>query len=297
MTPVEQQRSLKSSNPILARPQFRRRGGQKTAVGDPRAGIAVAQGRIGTGKDLDQVCEDDPAPMPLSVGDLMTMGDVLSRALAGFGVTALTAALSWTLLPHAPIGAVASYGIAAGAGLVAAALVVIQCRRKPPSATLALTFAAFQGVFLGVLSATVSSHLSPGLFVQTVLGTMATSAGALLVYKLHWMRVHRRLYGFVGAALFGLGFLALADLILFPFTGADVLGLRPAGLGVFMGLVGVVLAASLLPLHFRKIEDALTYGAPRDRSWLAAFGLTLSLAWLYVETVRVLTLFPDEELY
>lgn len=227
----------------------------------------------------------------------MTMDDVLSRALAGLAVTTLAAALSWTLLPHAPFGAVASYGIAAGAGLVAAALVVIQCRRKPPSATLALTFAAFQGVFLGVLSATVSSHLSPGVFVQTVLGTMATSAGVLLAYKLHWMRVNRRLYGFVGAALLGLCFLALADWILFPFTGPDTLGLHPAGLGVFVGIVGVVLAASFLPLHFRKIEDGITYGVPRDRSWLAAFGLTLSLSWLYVETVRLLTLFPGEELY
>jgi uncharacterized YccA/Bax inhibitor family protein len=297
VTPVERQRSLKSSNPILARPQFRRRGGQKTAARDPRAGIAAAQSRIRTGKDLDQVHEDDSAPLPFSVGDLMTMDDVLSRALAGLGVTALAAALSWTLLPHVSIGAAAAYGIAAGAGLVAAALVVIQCRRKPPSPTLPLTFAAFQGVFLGVLSTTVSSHLSPGVFVQLVLGTMTTSAGALLAYKLHWMRVNRRLHGFVGAALLGLCFLALADLVLFPLTGADVLGLRPAGLGVFMGLMGVVLAASFLSLHFRKIEDGIKYGAPRDQSWLAAFGLTLTLSWLYVETVRLLTLFPGEEVY
>ncbi len=297
MTPVQQQRWLKSSNPILARPQFRRRGGQKTVARDPRAGIAVAQSRIGTGKDLDQVYADDPAPLPFSVGDLMTMDDVLARALAGLGVTALAAALSWTLLPHTRIGAVAAYGIAAGAGLVAAVLVVNQCRRKPPSPSLTLTFAVLQGVFLGVLSATVSSHLSPGVFVQLVLGTMTTSAGALLAYKLHWMRANRRLYGFVGAALLGLCFLAVADLILFPLAGADVLGLRPAGLGVFMGLAGVVLAATFLPLHFRKIEDGIKYGVPRDQSWLAAFGLTLSLSWLYVETVRLLTLFPGEELY
>ncbi|WP_409467906.1 Bax inhibitor-1/YccA family membrane protein [Streptomyces sp. HC307] len=297
MTPVEQQRSLKSSNPILSRPQFKRRGGQKTAARDPRAGIAVAQSRIGTGKDLDQVHEDDSAPLPLSVGDLMTMDDVLSRALAGLGVTALAAALSWTLLPYAPLGAAVAYGIAAGAGLVAAALVVIQRRRKPPSPALPLTFAAFQGVFLGVLSATASSDLSPGVFVQLVLGTMATSAGVLLAYKLHWMRVNRRLYGFVGAALCGVCFLGLADWTLLPLTGADVLGLHPAGLGVFMGLLGVVLAASFLSLHFRKVEDAIKYGAPRDQSWLAAFGLTLTLTWLYVETVRLLTLFPGEELY
>ncbi|MFE3906483.1 Bax inhibitor-1/YccA family protein [Streptomyces sp. NPDC059153] len=294
MTTVEQQRSLKSSNPILSRPQFRQQGGQKTAVRDPRAGIAVARERIGAGKDPEQVHADDPAPLPLLVGDLMTMDDVLPRVAAALGVTALTAVLSW-ILP--PLGTAASYGIAAGAGLLAAALVVIQCHRNQPSPALILTFAAFQGVFLGVLSMTVSSHLSPGVFVQTVLGTMAAAAGALLAYKLHWMRVHRRFYGLVGAALLGVGFLALADWILIPLVGADGLGLRPVGLGVVMGVLGAVLGASFLPLHFRQVEDGIRYGVSRDQSWPAAFGLTLTLVWLYVETVRLFTLFPGEDLY
>ncbi|MFF4836318.1 Bax inhibitor-1/YccA family protein [Streptomyces sp. NPDC001315] len=298
MTPVEQQRSLTSSNPILSRPQFRRRGGQKTAAKDPRAGIAVARGRVGAGgQDLDQFREDDHAPLPLLVADLMTMDDVLSRAATGLAVTALAAALSWTLPAHTPLGTAAGYGIAAGAGLVAAALVVIQRRRNLPSPTLTLAFAAFQGLFLGVFSTTVSSHISPGVLVQTVLGTMAASAGVLLAHKLHWTRANRRFYPFVGAGLLGLCFLALADWILFPLMGADGLGLRTAGLGVLTGLVGVVLAASLLPLYFRKVEDGIACGASRDQSWTAAFGLTLTLAWLYVETVRLLTLFPSEELY
>lgn len=296
MTAVEQQRSLKSSNPILSRPQFTRRGGQKTAVRDPGAGIAVARDRIRAGKDLEQVYADGPTPLPIFIGDLMTMDDVLSRAAATLGVTALTAVLSWTLLPLTPLGTAASYGIAAGAGLLAAALVVIQRRRNLPSPSLSLTFAAFQGVFLSVLSTTVSSHLSPGVFVQTVLGTMAASAGSLLAYKLHWMRVNRRSYGFVGAALLGGCFLALADWILFPLMGADGLGLRPAGLCVVMGFTGVVLGVSFLSLHVRQVEDGIRYGVSRDQSWTSALGLALTLAWLYVETVRLFTLFPCEEL-
>ncbi|MET7694910.1 Bax inhibitor-1/YccA family protein [Streptomyces sp. NPDC005483] len=301
MTPVEQQRSLKSSNPILARPQFGRRGGQKTAARDPRAGIAVAQSRLGKAQeqdlDRDPPYADGSAPLPFSVGDLMTMDDVLARTLAGLAVTALAAVLSWTLLPYSPFGAPVAYGIAAGAGLAAAALVVVQCRSQVPSPARTLAFAGFQGVFLGVLSATVSGHLSPGVLVQPVLATMATSAGVLLAHKLHWMRVHRRFYGFTGGALLGTCLLALADWTLFPVTGWDVLGLRPFGLGVFTGLVGVVLAASFLSLHFRKIEEAITHGAPGSRSWLAAFGLTLTLSWLYVEAVRLLTLFPGEDYY
>ncbi|KUN18593.1 hypothetical protein AQJ23_39685 [Streptomyces antibioticus] len=297
MTPVEQHRSLKSSNPILASPRFERRGGQKTVARDPRAGIAVVPGRSATAQDLDADHEKDTGPLPLTVGDLMTMADVLPRWLTGLGVTALAVVLSWTLLPGLPLGTVAAYVLATGAGLLAAALVVVQCRRKQPSPTPALTFAALQGVCLGVLSATAFSRLAPGLLVQTILGTMATSAGVLLAYLLRWMRVHRRRYGFAGAVVLALCFQALADTALFPLMGADRLGLRSVGLGVLMALVGVALTVSFLPLHLRRVEGAITRGVARDQRWPAAFGLTLGLTWLYVETLRLLTLYPADDFY
>ncbi|MFE7712902.1 Bax inhibitor-1/YccA family protein [Streptomyces sp. NPDC057486] len=291
-----EQRSLKSSNPILSRPQFGRRGGQKTAARDPRAGAAVARDRIRAGKDLEQVHDDGPTAMPFFVGDLMTIDTVLPRAAAALGVTALAAVLSWTALPLARLGTAASYGIVTAAGLLAAALLLRQYRKNLPSPSLTLAFAACQGVFLGVLSATASSHLSPGVFVQTVLGTITASAGALLAHALHWMRANRRFHAFVGAALLGLGTLALSDWMLFPLMGADGLGLRPFGLGVFMGLLGVVLGVSFLPMYFRQIEDGITYGASRDQSWPAAFGLVLTPVWLYVEAVRSLTLYQGDDL-
>ncbi|WP_331729296.1 Bax inhibitor-1/YccA family protein (plasmid) [Streptomyces sp. NBC_00028] len=298
MTPVEQHRPLKSSNPILAWPQFERRAGQKTMAKDPRAGIAVGQGRSTTGQGRDQTHDNDMdkdgGPLPLTVGDLLTMDDVLPRWLAGLGVTALFVSLSWTLLPHVPVGTAVAYALAGGTGLLAAALVVVQCRRKRPSPILALTFAVLQGTCLGVLSTTAFNRLSPGLLVQTVLGTLATSAGILLAHRLHWMRVHRRRYGLTGAVVLALCLLALADTALFPLMGADGLGLRSAGLGVLMGLVGVALTVTFLPLHLRKVEAALTHGAPRDQRWSAAFGLTLSLTWLYVETARLVTYYPVE---
>ncbi|MGW5652690.1 Bax inhibitor-1/YccA family membrane protein [Streptomyces humi] len=296
MTPVEPQRSLTSSNPVLSRPQFRRRGGQKTAVRDPRAGIAVPGGRPGPGRTPEPP-GDSSAPPPLVVADLMTMDDVLSRAAAGIAVTVMAATSAWTLLSLLPLATAAAYGTAAGTGLVAAALVVVQCRGNRPSRATTLTFAAFQGLFLGVLSSTVARQVSPGLLVQTVLGTMAASAGCLLAYRLHWVRADRRFRPFAGAALLGLCHLALTDGILFPVMGADGLGLRPVGLGVLMGLVGVVLAAVFLSLHFRKVEDGIAFGVPRDQAWTAAFGVTLTLTWLYVETVRLLTLFPGDEVY
>ncbi|MFF9502214.1 Bax inhibitor-1/YccA family protein [Streptomyces sp. NPDC014656] len=293
-----EQPTLKSSNPILSRPQFGRKGGQKTAVRDPRTGIPVARDRIAAGKEPpEQDHRDGTTALPFLVGDLLTLDAVLPRAAASLGVTALTAVLAWTVPPFTRIGAAASYGIAAAAAVLATVLVVTQRRRNLPSPSRTLGFAAAQGLFLGTLSATVSGHLSPGVLVQTVLGTIAASAGVLLACRLRWIRAGRRFPAFAGAALLGLGLLALADWLLLPLMGPDGLGLRPFGLGVFTGLVGITLGASFLPLHLRQVERAVTYGVPRDQSWPAAFGLTLTLVWLYVETARLLTLYQGDEFY
>ncbi|WP_030186693.1 Bax inhibitor-1/YccA family membrane protein [Streptomyces violaceorubidus] len=295
MALVEQQ-TLKSSNPILSRPQFTRRGGQKTAVRDPRTGLAVVLDRIGAGTEREQDDAARPVP-PLYVGDLLTMDTVLPRAATALGTTALVAVLSWTVLPPARIGTAWSWGIVAAAAVLTAVLVITQYRRNKPSATLTLAFAAAQGLFLGTLSGTAFSHLSPGLLVQTVLGTIAAGAGVLFAQALHWIRVSHRFRAFIGAALLGLGLLALADWMLYPVMGLDGLGLRPFGLGLFMALVGVALGASFLPLHLKQVENGVTYGASRDQAWPAAFGLTLTMVWLYVETVRLLTLYQGDDVY
>lgn len=303
-TAPAEQLSMTSSNPVLSRPQFGRRGGQKTAVRDPRAEVvsvpwsrAAPGGPGGRSEETGPPTPLPPLPHPLLVADLMTMDHVLSRAAAGLAVTLGAAALSWTLLSRFPLGTAEGFGVAAVAGVVAAALVVARCRGERPSPALTLVFAALQGVFLSVLATTVSALFAPGLLVQTVLGTTAASAGSLLVYKLHWVRAGRRFRPFAAAALVGACLLVLTDWFLRPLLGMTDLGLRILGLGAFAGAVGVALAAAFLSLHFRKVEDAITYGASRDRSWPAAFGITLTLTWLYVETVRLLTLYPNEEIF
>ncbi|WP_338704301.1 Bax inhibitor-1/YccA family protein (plasmid) [Streptomyces sp. Q6] len=297
MTSVEQPRALKSSNPILSREQFTRRGGQKTAIRDPQTGIAVVRDRIGAGTDRDLGGPGRREPLPVLVGDLLTMDDVLPRAASALGVCALTAVLSWTVFPLAGLPAAVSYAVAACAAAVGAALVVAQCRRSRSSSWPALAFAVCEGLFLGVLSATASSHLSSGVLVQIVLATMATSAATLFARALHWICVTSRWYGHVGVSLLGLAVLAWADWFLVSLLGPDRLGLRPFGLGAAMGVVGIVLAVSFLPLHFKQVEAGITHGTPRDQAWPAAFGLTLTLVWLYVETVRLFALSPTDDVY
>ncbi|MEU3521596.1 Bax inhibitor-1/YccA family protein [Streptomyces sp. NPDC006654] len=286
MAAVER-RSLRSSNPILCWPQFARESGQKTAFRGPRTEISASLGRAGAGHVLNRDLMDEFSPMPFTVGDLMTLDDVLSRVAGALALTSLTAVSVWTLLSHAVFGAAVSYSVTAATGLSAAGLVFHQCRVRRSSALWALTFAIVQGIFLAVISVTVSAHVLPGAFVQMVLATLTTLAGVLLAYKLHWMRVHRRIRGFVGAALIGLGFLGMTDWVLYSVLGADGLGLQTFGPAITMASIGTVLGVVFLSLHLRQVENAIRFGVPGDQCWAAAFGLVVTLSWLYVETVRL----------
>lgn len=305
MIPVET-RSLKSSNPVLSRRVLGRHGGQKTAARSPLVETAartplievpVFQDPVPPVEDTERARGADPADPslpPYHVADLLMMGHVLARTTVAFALTTLTAGLSWLVPPLAAANTATSYGIACGAGLTAAVLVTVQCRRRRSSPALTLAFALVQGVFLGVLSDTVSTHVSPGIFVQFVLGTMAGFAGVLGAHALRWIRVAGRTWGFLTAAALGLNLLIAADLLLSAATGTAP-GFHHLILGAVVGVTGLAAGTSFLALHLRRVEREIARGTSRTQSWHAAFGLTLTLTWLYVESVRLLSLAtPDD---
>lgn len=305
-TVLLERRSLKSSNPVLSRWRSgRTRGGTPTG---PSPAVAVSESAVSESgapdNAPDRSAPDGSAPYREARGarpvagaaaDVMTMNDVIVRTAATLGTAVLGAVLSWTVSPVDPASTGASYSIAATAALTALAVALVQTFRSRPTPALILTYAAFEGVFLGVLSATVSTHLSPGVVVQVVLGTMAVFAAVLVAYRLSWIEAARRLRGFALAAFAGLLLLAVADLVFSAFTEKAGLGFRSGGPGVLLGVVGVVLGALFLALHFRQVEDGIAAGAPRKESWTVAFGLTVTLVWLYAETPRLLTLVREDD--
>ncbi|WP_329323501.1 MULTISPECIES: Bax inhibitor-1/YccA family protein [unclassified Streptomyces] len=289
---------MKSSNPVLlSRRGFRRQEGRKTTARGPAPLIeaVVARDPIGSPRDASPAQGDESAHLLLLVADLMTMRGVLVRTALAFALTVLTAVVSWTAPPVPPTRTGWSYDLVGGAGTTAAVLTLIRCRSDRPSPGLALAHAVCEGLFLGVLSNTASTQTSPGVFVQLVLGTMAGFAGVLAAYALRWIRVGERWYGFLCAATTGLVLLMVGDVLLFPVLGAAGLGFRQVPLGVLCGVTGIGAAVPVLALHFRQVEDGLTHGALRQDSWAAAYGLTLSLTWLYVEALRPAALIPVED--
>jgi uncharacterized YccA/Bax inhibitor family protein len=258
---------------------------------DPSAQAVLVRHRVRAGHGADVA---DATPLSWLVADLMTMKAVVARATTVFGLTVVTAVLSWALSPVPPANPGRACVLAGGAAVVVAVLVLIQCRLSRPFAVLTLGYGMAQGVFLGVLSETASTYVS-GVFVQLVLGTMAAFAGVLVAYPARWIRMPDRGHGFVCAAVLGVIMLIVADVLLSPFLGAEGLGFRSVFGGVTFGVMGIVVATPFIAVCFKQVEYGITHGAPRQESWAAAFGVTLTLVWLYVETLRLITLVPAED--
>lgn len=225
----------------------------------------------------------------------MTIDDVVTRTAMTLGTVVLGAALAWALLPVDEANLNKSYGIAIGAALIAFVLSLVQSFKRKPVPALIIAYAAFEGVFLGVISSAVSTYIGPGVVMQAVMGTMCVFAGVLLAYKMRWIRVTRRFYGFVMAAAMGFMLLMAVNLLFAVFGGGDGLGFRSGGLGILFGVIGIILGACFLALDFKQVEDGIAYGAPREESWLAAFGLTMTLVWIYLEMLRLLSILSGDD--
>ena len=295
---------MRSSNPVFSRRGFSRDNGYTGFNAAPQAGAPVtgadpyAQGTAANPYATNPYAQQDTrygAPQAPTRTGAMTIDDVVTRTAITLGTVVLGAALAWALLPVDEANLGKSYGIAIGAALVAFVLSLIQSFKRKPVPALIVSYAAFEGVFLGVISSAVSTYIGPGVVMQAVLGTMCVFAGVLLAYKMRWIRVTRRFYGFVMAAAMGFMLLMVVNLLFAVFGGGDGLGFRSGGLGILFGVIGIILGACFLALDFKQVEDGIAYGAPREESWLAAFGLTMTLVWIYLEMLRLFSILSGDD--
>ncbi|WP_030296956.1 Bax inhibitor-1/YccA family membrane protein [Streptomyces katrae] len=282
---------MRSSNPVFSRRGFSRDSGGY-------AGFDAQHQQAGTNPYATNPYATDVTtgmPQAPARAGVMTMDDVVSRTAMTLGTVILTATIAWIAMPVDPANVGKSYGVAIGAALVAMVLGLVQSFKRKASPAIILGYAAFEGFFLGVISSATSTYLGAGVVIQAVLGTMCVFASVLFAYKMRWIRVTRRFYGFVMAAAMGFMLLMVANLLFSVFAGGDGLGFRSGGLGILFGIIGVVLGACFLALDFKQVEDGIAYGAPRDEAWLAAFGLTLTLVWIYLELLRLFQILSGDD--
>ena len=229
----------------------------------------------------------------------MTYDDVIIRTAGMFGVILVTGALSWSLVTSSDEATFSLGAMAVFAGAIGAfVLGLVNSFKREPSAPLLLAYAAFEGLMLGGFSGVMEARYE-GIVVQAVLATLATFGVMLAAYSFGGFRVQGRFRRVVVVATFGYMIFSLINFVLMM-TGATTgaWGLRSLTimgipLGVPLGILAVILASFFLAIDFESIENGVRNGLPRRYAWAGAFGLVVTIVWLYVEFLRLLSYFRD----
>jgi uncharacterized YccA/Bax inhibitor family protein len=260
-------------------------------VMDPQGGWGSQQNM--TNEQLQQMYSQ-PAAGPADTGR-MTFDDVIVKTAACLGV--LVAGAAVTLF----VGESLAYMLMIVGALGGFVLALVNTFKKQPSPALILTYAGLEGLFLGGLTR-ILDGMFPGVGLQAVIGTLSVFAVTLLLFKNGKVRATPKAMRFFMIATIGYAVFALVNMVL-VMTGAQTepFGLRTSieifgiPLGVFIGILAIGLAAFSLIMDFTSIEAGVRSGAPQRFSWTAAFGLTVTLVWLYVEIIRLLAILRGDE--
>lgn len=210
----------------------------------------------------------------------MTMDDVVVKTGLMFAV----------LLPAAGINYLLGNPLLTWGGLIAGLVLgLVIAFKQSTNAALILSYAGLEGLFIGGISKFFEAQW-PGIVAQAVLGTLSVFAVALFAYKSGRVRVTPKFQRTVMIAMGGYLVFVVINLIL-QFAGVGgQFGLRSGWFGIAIGLFAITLAAAMLILDFDFAEQGVRNGLPERYSWLAAFGLIVTLVWLYIEMLRLIAI-------
>ncbi|MDQ0732935.1 Bax inhibitor-1/YccA family protein [Arthrobacter sp. B1I2] len=229
-----------------------------------------------------------PSAGPADTGR-MTFDDVIMKTAACLGAVLVGAAITLTVgLPLASLLMI----VGALGGFV---LALVNTFKKQPSPALILAYAALEGLFLGGLTRILDTQY-PGVGLQAVVGTLSVFAVTLLLFKSGKVRATPKAMRFFMIAIAGYALFSVVNLVMM-LTGVtnEPFGLRSGIVGVLVGVFAIGLAAFSLIMDFTSIEAGVRSGAPQRFSWTAAFGLTVTLVWLYVEIIRLLAILRGDD--
>jgi len=261
---------MRSSNPVLGR-AFNQRG---YAAFDPST--------INSDPAALENLYNAPAASSLRTGR-MTIDDVVTRTGILFAVLVTVGAVAWTLDLGGEALMLGFFG-----GLI---LGMVNAFSKTVKPVLAIAYAAFQGLALGTISHMYDT-MYDGIVSQAILVTISAFAGMLFAYKSGRIRVTPKFTKVLTTALIGYLVLGLVSFVAFLFTGSSIYN---SGFGLLIASGGMVLAAFFLILDFDSIQKGIAAGAPESESWRAAFGLMVTIVWLYLEVLRVLSILRGDD--
>jgi len=212
---------------------------------------------------------------------VMTIQGTVSRAAMLLALLFAATLLTW----NAPQERASWIMIGAIAGFIVALITIFKKTLAPVTAPI---YAVCQGVMLGGISSLFENRF-PGIVMQAVLLTFGTLGALLLAYTSRLIRATENFKLGVVAATGGIALFYFVSWIL-GFFGVQIPMISGSGpVGIIFSAVIVVVAALNLVLDFDFIEQGAEQGAPKYMEWYAAFGLIVTLVWLYMEILRLLS--------
>lgn len=288
---------MNNKNPIFSRLDERT---------DGQSGFAYSEGVAAYGQAGTQAGQQQPPvqrpygqvpPVPSGpptgsmyepISDRMTIDDVIVRSGISIAVLIPFAIVGYNLAPSMPWLYIVSMFVGLGLGLANAMKKVV----SPP---LILAYAGVEGLFLGGISYAFNqwalSNGYEGLISQAVIGTFVAFVVMLALYKTRIVKVNGRFAKVMMVAMVSYLAIAVMSFIAALFGVGGGFGFYGMGwLGIGLCVLGVALASFSLMLDFESISRGIQAGLPSRESWRMAFGLLVTLIWLYIEILRLLAL-------
>ena len=255
---------------------------------NPVLGKAFNQPNNSSNQDSFQQLEQSyqsPAASSMRTGR-MTIEDVVAKTGFLFGILVVVGAVAWSAnlgMGAAMIGFLGAFGLAMAISF-----------SKSVKPGLVIAYAVLEGLALGTISHAFEATYQ-GIVGQAVLGTLSAFAGVLFMYRSGRLRATPQFTRAVMGAAIGYFILGLISLIGSFFglgNGNGIYGF--AGAGALFAVAGVALASFFLVLDFDQIEKGVRAGVPEQESWRAGFGLMVTIVWLYLEILRLLSILRND---
>lgn len=279
---------MRSNNPVFARSEeFNRASSNAYGNQTYPAGGSSYPGYGDTGTDPSQWGTGTPGQVDQG---RMTVDSVVQKTAISIALVFASAFATWwwigDVTDTADLGRIGMLAMLGAGG--AFLLSLVNSFKRVISPALVMAFALAEGVALGAISALFEAQY-PGIVMSAVLGTFAAFAGTLAAYKFLNIKVGDKFRRGVIAGMFGMVGLGLLSLVLSLFgIQSPLYGNGP--IGFLFALAGLVLGVFMLILDFDFVENGVAAGLPERESWRAAFGLTVSLVWIYTNLLRILAI-------
>lgn len=226
----------------------------------------------------------------------LTYDSVIMKTVLTLGVTAvgfvITLAMLWMSGTSLPF-----YVLTYGGALVGFVLALVNIFKKEPSPALILSYAGAQGLFLGGFSGLLEFGAGySGIIFQALLATACVIGVTLAGYVFRVFRTSPKLNKIFFIVIIAYGLFSLANFVGMMVAPTGMFGWRSSveimgiPLGVILGILAVLLGAYSLVMDFEGIEAGVKRGVHKKYGWSAAFGLVLTIVWLYIEIIRVIAI-------